>query len=43
METNKKQLQAKQILEQFQDHPDAWKRVDGILERSSMAESKVCF
>lgn len=34
------QLQAKQILEQFQEHPDAWKRVDAILEKSSLAESK---
>ena len=34
---------AKQLLEQFQEHPDAWKRVDGILEKSSMAESKVRF
>ncbi len=34
---------AKQVLEQFQEHPDAWKRVDGILEKSSMPESKVSF
>ena len=34
------QFQAKQILEQFQEHPDAWKRVDAILEKSSLAESK---
>jgi hypothetical protein len=35
------QLAAKDILERFQEAPDAWKRVDTILENSSMAESKV--
>jgi hypothetical protein len=35
------QQQAKQVLEQFQEHPDAWKRVDGILEHCSQMESKV--
>ncbi|KAL2919489.1 Karyopherin transporter [Polyrhizophydium stewartii] len=34
------QLMAKQVLERFQEHPDAWKRVDVILERSTLAESK---
>ncbi|KAI8924681.1 CRM1 C terminal-domain-containing protein [Entophlyctis helioformis] len=34
------QLLAKQVLEQFQEHPDAWKRVDGILERSALTEAK---
>jgi exportin-1 len=28
------------LLEQFQEHPDAWQRVDAILEKSSLAESK---
>lgn len=35
------QLQAKQVLEQFQEHPDTWKRVDGILEHCQQIESKV--
>ncbi|KAH6575064.1 hypothetical protein BASA60_005186 [Batrachochytrium salamandrivorans] len=34
------QLLAKRVLEQFQEHPDAWKRVDTILERSALSESK---
>eukprot|EP00842_Homolaphlyctis_polyrhiza_P001757 jgi/Hompol1/2582/HPOL_001426-RA len=38
--TGPEQLLAKQILEQFQEHPDAWKRVDAILERSSLPEAK---
>ena len=32
---------AKQVLEQFQQHPESWKRVDGILENSTLIESKV--
>ncbi|KAJ1343675.1 hypothetical protein BSLG_001750 [Batrachochytrium salamandrivorans] len=35
------QLLAKRVLEQFQEHPDAWKRVDTILERSALSESKI--
>jgi exportin-1 len=35
------QQAAKQVLEQFQEHPDAWKRVDGILEHCQHTESKV--
>ncbi|KAI8910419.1 CRM1 C terminal-domain-containing protein [Gorgonomyces haynaldii] len=34
------QAAAKQILEQFQEHPDAWQRVDGILEGCTQVESK---
>jgi exportin-1 len=36
-----KQPYAKQILEQFQEHPKAWERVDQILEQSALLESKV--
>jgi exportin-1 len=25
---------------QFQQHPDSWKRVDGILEQSSLTQTK---
>lgn len=35
-----KQPLAKQILEQFQQHPKAWERVDQILEKSKLIESK---
>ncbi|KAF9977031.1 Karyopherin transporter [Actinomortierella ambigua] len=31
---------AQQILTQFQDHPDAWRRVDAILERSKVSQTK---
>ncbi|KAJ3169499.1 Karyopherin transporter [Geranomyces variabilis] len=32
--------QANSVLEQFRQHPEAWKRVDGILERSQVLQSK---
>ena len=35
------QFQAKQLLEQFQEHPEAWQRVDSILELSTLTEAKV--
>ncbi|KAI8826555.1 armadillo-type protein [Fimicolochytrium jonesii] len=31
---------ANTVLEQFRQHPDAWKRVDAILERSQVLQSK---
>ncbi|KAJ3332106.1 Karyopherin transporter [Blyttiomyces sp. JEL0837] len=31
---------AEQVIEQFRVHPDAWKRVDAILERSQQPETK---
>ncbi|KAG0245961.1 CRM1 C terminal-domain-containing protein [Mortierella sp. GBAus27b] len=31
---------AQQILTQFQDHPDAWRRVDSILDRSKFSQTK---
>ncbi|RCH88288.1 Karyopherin transporter, partial [Rhizopus stolonifer] len=31
---------AQQILTQFQDHEEAWTRVDGILEKSSVSQTK---
>ncbi|KAJ3178263.1 Karyopherin transporter [Gaertneriomyces sp. JEL0708] len=34
------QATANQVLEQFRQHPDAWKRVDGILERAQVMQSK---
>ncbi|KNC97005.1 exportin CRM1 [Spizellomyces punctatus DAOM BR117] len=34
------QAQANMILEQFRQHPDAWKRVDAILERSQVLQAK---
>ncbi|KAI8913065.1 CRM1 C terminal-domain-containing protein [Powellomyces hirtus] len=34
------QGQANSALEQFRQHPDAWKRVDAILERSQVMQSK---
>ncbi|KAJ3257200.1 Karyopherin transporter [Boothiomyces macroporosus] len=34
------QLVAKQLLEQFQEHPNSWERVDQILEHSSLIESR---
>ncbi|GAA5797538.1 nuclear export factor CRM1 [Helicostylum pulchrum] len=36
---NEQQL-AQQILTQFQDHEEAWTRVDGILEKSSVPQTK---
>lgn len=32
---------AQQILTQFQDHEEAWTRVDGILEKSNVPQTKV--
>ena len=32
---------AQRVLTQFEEHPDAWTRVPDILERSSVAQSKV--
>ena len=32
---------AQRVLTQFQEHPEAWKRVDGILERSQYLQTKV--
>lgn len=34
------QKQAQTVLTQFQEHPNAWTRVDAILEGSSNAQSK---
>ncbi|KAJ3194094.1 Karyopherin transporter [Irineochytrium annulatum] len=34
------QSMALNIINQFRDHPEAWKRVDGILERSQMVATK---
>ncbi|ORY04236.1 hypothetical protein K493DRAFT_345751 [Basidiobolus meristosporus CBS 931.73] len=34
------QRMAQQVLTQFQEHPDAWTRVDGILENSKAAHTK---
>ncbi|KAI8818152.1 CRM1 C terminal-domain-containing protein [Fimicolochytrium jonesii] len=34
------QTVANTVLEQFRQHPDAWKRVDAILERSQVLQSK---
>lgn len=32
---------AQSILTQFQDHEEAWTRVDGILEKSNVPQTKV--
>lgn len=32
---------AQQLLTQFQDHEDAWTRVDSILEKSNVPQTKV--
>jgi exportin-1 len=32
---------AQQLLNQFQDHEEAWTRADGILERSNVPQTKV--
>ncbi|KAJ3415020.1 Karyopherin transporter [Chytridiales sp. JEL 0842] len=34
------QAMAERVLTQFQEHPEAWKRVDGILEHSQLMETK---
>ncbi|KAJ3388329.1 Karyopherin transporter [Entophlyctis sp. JEL0112] len=34
------QAAAEKVLSQFQAHPDSWKQVDGILERSSLLQTK---
>ncbi|KAG4303446.1 hypothetical protein PCK1_000410 [Pneumocystis canis] len=34
------QQQAQRVLTQFQEHPDAWMRVDTILEKSSVPQTK---
>ncbi|KAI9209722.1 CRM1 C terminal-domain-containing protein [Polychytrium aggregatum] len=34
------QQQANKVLTQFKEHPDAWSRVDGILEKSTLTETK---
>jgi hypothetical protein len=36
-----KQQVAQQILTQFQDHEEAWTKVDGILEHSKVPQTKV--
>ncbi|KAJ3021940.1 Karyopherin transporter [Thoreauomyces humboldtii] len=38
--TPTEQQLANSTLEQFRQHPDAWKKVDGILERSQVLQSK---
>ncbi|KAJ3232034.1 Karyopherin transporter [Chytriomyces hyalinus] len=38
--TGPEQAAAEKILSQFQAHPDSWKQVDGILERSQMLQTK---
>lgn len=35
------QQMAQRTLTQFQEHPDAWTRVDAILETSSVPQTKV--
>ncbi|KAJ3031095.1 UNVERIFIED_CONTAM: Karyopherin transporter [Siphonaria sp. JEL0065] len=34
------QATAEKVLSQFQAHPDSWKQVDGILEKSSLLQTK---
>ena len=34
------QKQAQTVLTQFQEHPNAWQRVDAVLENSSNPQSK---
>ncbi|RKP08205.1 Crm1-F1 [Thamnocephalis sphaerospora] len=34
------QRKAQEVLTQFQEHPDSWQRVDGILERSQFPQTK---
>ncbi|TPX51840.1 hypothetical protein SeLEV6574_g00005 [Synchytrium endobioticum] len=38
--TGPDQLRAQKIITEFQEHPDAWKRVDTILERSQYTQTK---
>ncbi|ORY37206.1 hypothetical protein BCR33DRAFT_758930 [Rhizoclosmatium globosum] len=38
--TGPDQITAEKVLSQFQAHPDAWKQVDGILERSQLLQTK---
>ncbi|KAI9090074.1 CRM1 C terminal-domain-containing protein [Phlyctochytrium arcticum] len=38
--TGPEQIAANNVLEQFRQHPDAWKRVDAILENSQVMQSK---
>ncbi|KAJ3067940.1 Karyopherin transporter [Podochytrium sp. JEL0797] len=38
--TGAQQANAEKALSQFQAHPDSWKHVDGILERSSLLQTK---
>lgn len=33
---------AQQVLTQFQEHPDAWQRVPGVLQQASNLQTKVC-
>jgi hypothetical protein len=35
------QQEAQKVLTQFQEHPDAWQRVPGILETATNIQSKV--
>lgn len=35
------QQMAQRLLTQFQDHDEAWTRVDGILEKSNVPQTKV--
>lgn len=35
------QRAAQQVLTQFQAHPDAWQRVDAILEKAQLVQTKV--
>ena len=37
------QKSAQQVLTQFQAHPDAWQKVDAILERAQLVQTKVNF
>lgn len=39
--TGLQQKMAQQLLTQFQDHEDAWQRVDSILDRSTVPQTKV--
>ncbi|KAI9334595.1 CRM1 C terminal-domain-containing protein [Obelidium mucronatum] len=38
--TGAEQATAEKVLSQFQAHPDSWKQVDGILEKSSLLQTK---
>lgn len=39
--TGQTQQEAQRVLSAFQEHPDAWTKVDGILEHSGNSQTKV--